>query len=66
MQEEEKLIDIKGTLEKFIEPDEPEMTQEEAITKYKENFFKKNNAIAFSSCKKRIIEFIKKSRRNCE
>lgn len=45
MQEEEKLIDIKGTLEKFIEPDEPEMTQEEAITKYKENFFKKNNAI---------------------
>ena len=45
MQEEEKLIDIKGTLEKFIEPDEPEMTQEEAITKYKENFLKKNNAI---------------------
>lgn len=45
MQEEEKLIDIKGTLEKFIETDEPEMTQEEAITKYKENFFKKNNAI---------------------
>ena len=45
MQEEEKLIDIKGTLEKFIEPDEPEMTQEEAITKYKENFFKINNAI---------------------
>ena len=45
MQEEEKLIDIKGTLEKFIEPDEPEMTQEEAITKYKENIFKKNNAI---------------------
>ena len=45
MQEEEKLIDIKGTLEKFIEPDEPEMTQEEAITQYKENFFKKNNAI---------------------
>ena len=34
---EEKLIDIKGTIEKFVKEDEPEMTQEEAITKYKEN-----------------------------
>ena len=41
--QEEKLIDLKGTLEKFVEPDEPEMTQEEAIIKYEENKFKKNN-----------------------
>ena len=40
MQEEEKLIDIKGTLEKLVEPDVPEMTQEEAILKYGENFKK--------------------------
>ena len=32
--QEEKLIDIKGTLEKFIKPDEPEMSQEEAIAKF--------------------------------
>lgn len=40
MQEEEKLIDIKGTLEKLVEPDVPEMTQEEAILKYGENLKK--------------------------
>ena len=28
---EEKNIDIKGTFEKFIKPDEPEMSQEEVI-----------------------------------
>ena len=32
--QEEKLIDIKGTLEKFIKADEPEMTQEEAIARF--------------------------------
>ena len=34
--EEVKNIDIKGTFEKFIKPDEPEMSQEEAIAKYQE------------------------------
>lgn len=34
---EEKLIDIKGTLEQFVKPDEPEMSQEEAIMKYEED-----------------------------
>lgn len=37
MSEEEKIIDIKGTIEQFVKPDEPEMTQEEAIMKYQEN-----------------------------
>jgi len=32
--QEEKLIDIKGTLEKFVKADEPEMSQEEAIAKF--------------------------------
>lgn len=41
-QKEEKLIDIKGTLKQFIEADEPELSQEEAIAKFGEN--KKNNA----------------------
>jgi len=34
---EEKLLDFKGTLEQFVKPDEPEMSQEEAIIKYEEN-----------------------------
>ena len=33
---EEKNIDIKGTFEKFIKPEEPELEQEEAIMKYSE------------------------------
>ena len=33
---EEKIIDFKGTLEQFIKPDEPEMSQEEAIMKFGE------------------------------
>ena len=36
-QKEEKLIDIKGTLKQFVEADEPELSQEEAIMKYGEN-----------------------------
>ena len=42
--QEEKLIDIKGTLEQFIKTDEPEMTQEEAIMKYEEKSSKKKNS----------------------
>lgn len=43
MQEEreEKIIDIKGTLEQFIKADEPELSQEEAIIKFGENQTKK-------------------------
>ena len=41
---EEKLIDIKGTIEQFVKPDEPERSQEEAIMKYEEETkIKKNN-----------------------
>ena len=40
MQENKEKIDIKNTLSQFLEPGEPEMTQEEAIIKYKE---KKNS-----------------------
>ena len=32
----EKIIDIKGTLEDFIEEEKPELSQEEAIKAYKE------------------------------
>ena len=32
---EEKIVDIKGTLENFIEEEKPELTQEEAIKSYK-------------------------------
>ena len=39
---EEKLIDIKGTLKQFVEADEPELSQEEAIMKYEEPKEKKN------------------------
>ena len=42
--EEEKNIDIKGTLKQFIEPDEPELEQEEAIRKYQEKPIKKNSS----------------------
>ena len=42
-QKEEKLIDIKGTLKQFVEADEPELSQEEAILKYGETNKKKNN-----------------------
>ena len=41
-QKEEKLIDIKGTLKQFVEADEPELSQEEAIMKYEEPKDKKN------------------------
>ena len=34
--EEKKIIDIKGTLEDFIEEEKPELSQEEAIKAYKE------------------------------
>ncbi len=40
---EEKLIDIKGTLKQFVEADEPELSQEEAIMKYEEPKNKKNS-----------------------
>ena len=42
-QKEEKLIDIKGTLKQFVEADEPELSQEEAIMKYEEPKNKKNS-----------------------
>jgi hypothetical protein len=35
--EEEKRIDIKGTLEEFIEEEKPELSQEDAIKAYKNN-----------------------------
>ena len=44
---EERIFDIKGTLEKFYKPDEPEIGQEEAISKwYQEDYInsiKKND-----------------------
>ena len=40
---EEKNIDIKGTFEKFIKPEEPELEQEEAIMKYSEKKKKRKN-----------------------
>lgn len=43
MQEEEKIIDIKGTLEQFVKADQPEMSQEEAIMKFGETKKKKLN-----------------------
>ena len=42
-QKEEKLIDIKGTLEQFVKADEPELSQEEAIMRFGEPKKKKNN-----------------------
>ena len=42
-QKEEKLIDIKGTLEQFVKADEPELSQEEAIMKFGEPKKKQNN-----------------------
>lgn len=47
--EEEKIIDIKGTFEDFIEEEKPELSQEEAIRAYK---------------KGDIIEYPKKKKRN--
>ena len=46
MQEEkrESNIDIKGTMKKFIEADEPELEQEEAIMKYEETKNKKTSS----------------------
>lgn len=46
MQEEKKesLVDVKGTLEKFIKADEPELEQEEAIMKYGEEKNKKKKS----------------------
>ena len=41
-EQEEKLIDIKGTLKQLVEADEPELSQEEAIMKYGEKKKKKN------------------------
>lgn len=41
--EEEKNIDIKGTFEKFINPEEPELEQKEAIMKYSEKKKKNSN-----------------------
>ena len=44
---EERIFDIRGTLEKFYKPDEPEIGQEEAISKwYQEDYInsiKKND-----------------------
>lgn len=40
----EKNIDIKGTLEKFVKTDEPELSQEEAIMRYGESKKKKSNS----------------------
>lgn len=34
--EEEKIVDLKGTIESFIEEEPPELTQEEAIKAYKD------------------------------
>ena len=34
--ENKEKIDIKGTISEFLKPDEPEMSQEEAIMKYTE------------------------------
>ena len=45
----QKIVDIKGTLEKFIEPDLPEMEQEEAIKNFSEADLKKAIKKAASS-----------------
>ena len=39
--QEEKIVDIRGTFEKFIKPDLPDMEQEEAIAKFREKDLKK-------------------------
>ena len=44
-QKDEKLIDIKGTLEQFVKADEPELSQEEAIMKFGENKTQKNQCM---------------------
>lgn len=41
--QEEKIVDIKGTLEQFVKADEPEISQEEAIMKFGETKKKKFN-----------------------
>ena len=43
-EQEEKIIDIKGTLKQFVEADEPELSQEEAIMKYGETKKNKKNS----------------------
>lgn len=45
---EEKLIDIKGTFEEFIQEEKPELSQEEAI-----NAYKKSNIIEYKTNKKK-------------
>ena len=46
---EEKLIDIKGTFEEFIQEEKPELSQEEAI-----NAYKKSDIIEYKTNKKKI------------
>ncbi len=45
---EEKLIDIKGTFEEFIQEEKPELSQEEAI-----NAYKKSDIIEYRTSKKK-------------
>ncbi len=45
---EEKLIDIKGTFEEFIQEEKPELSQEEAI-----NAYKKSDIIEYKTNKKK-------------
>ena len=47
----EKIIDIKGTLEDFIEEEKPELSQEEAIKAYKEG-----DIIAYPKKRKKYLK----------
>ena len=47
---EEKLIDIKGTFEEFIQEEKPELSQEEAI-----NAYKKSDIIEYKTNKKKKL-----------
>lgn len=40
--EEEKVVDLKGTIEAFIEEEKPELSQEEAIKAYKDGIIEYN------------------------
>ena len=47
-EDDEKIIDIKGTLADFLDEEKPELSQEEAIKRYK-----KNDTIDYKSKKKK-------------
>ena len=63
---EEKVVDIKGTLENFIEEEKPELSQEEAIKAYKgenDNVIKKNKKKSTSDDEEEEDEYLKKLKR---